>query len=86
MHVVRKQPASRIVRLTIDDVLRDGDQIPIRLGEPPSPVPEALARTLLELVDNRQNLNSAPNPASRWLFPGKRAGQPLHPEHPRCRT
>jgi hypothetical protein len=72
------QPASRIVRLTIDDVLRDGDQILIRLGEPPSPVPEALAGILLELVDNRQNLNSATNPASRWLFPGKRAGQPLH--------
>jgi integrase len=72
------QPASRIVRLTIDDVLRDGDQTLIRLGVPPSPVPEALARTLLELVDDRQNLNSATNPGSRWLFPGQRAGQPLH--------
>ncbi len=73
------QPASRIVRLTIDDVLRDGDQILIRLGEPPSPVPEALAGILLQLVTNRQNTTSATNPSSRWLFPGKRAGQPLHP-------
>lgn len=72
------QPASRIVRLTIDDVLQEGDQVLIRLGEPPSPVPEALAGILLQLVDNRQNMNSATNPGSRWLFPGKRAGQPLH--------
>jgi integrase len=73
------QPASRIVRLTIDDVLQEGDQVLIRLGEPPSPVPDALAGILLQLLDNRQNMNSAANPSSRWLFPGKRAGQPLHP-------
>jgi hypothetical protein len=58
------QPASRIVRLTIDDLLRDGHQVLIRLGEPPSPVPEALARILLELVGNWQDLNSATNPAT----------------------
>ena len=25
-------------------------------------------------------MNTATNPGSRWLFPGRRAGQPLHPE------
>jgi hypothetical protein len=25
-------------------------------------------------------MNTATNPNSRWLFPGRRAGQPLHPE------
>jgi hypothetical protein len=25
-------------------------------------------------------MNTAANPNSRWLFPGKRAGQPLHPK------
>jgi hypothetical protein len=44
------QPASRIVRLTIDDLLRDGDQVLIRLGEPPSPVPEAFARICRRLL------------------------------------
>jgi hypothetical protein len=73
------QPASRIVRLTTDDILRDGDQVLIRLGEPPSPVPEALAGILLQLVDNQQDPTSAANPGNRWLFPGHRAGQPLHP-------
>jgi hypothetical protein len=73
------QPVTRIVRLTVDDVLRDGDQVLIRLGEPPSPVPAPLGDLLLELADNRQNTNSAASPSNRWLFPGTRAGQPLHP-------
>jgi hypothetical protein len=25
-------------------------------------------------------MNTATNPDSRWLFPGRRAGQPMHPE------
>jgi hypothetical protein len=33
------QRVSRIVRLTIDDVITDDDQALLRLGEPPSPVP-----------------------------------------------
>ncbi len=68
------QPVSRIVRLTIDDITsRDGDVF-IRLGDPPTPVPEPFATLLLQLLDNRE----AP-PDCRWLFPGHRAGsgQPL---------
>ncbi|MGV9383412.1 hypothetical protein ACWDRB_46885 [Nonomuraea sp. NPDC003707] len=34
------QPISRILRLTLDDLTRDGDQALLRLGDPPSPVPE----------------------------------------------
>jgi hypothetical protein len=34
---------------------------------------------LLSLAASRQNMNTATNPASRWRFPGRRAGQPLHP-------
>lgn len=29
--------------------------------------------------DARPNLTTATNPGSEWLFPGRRAGQPLHP-------
>jgi len=72
------QPVSRIVRLTIDDIIRDGEQVLIRLGDPPAPVPEPFAALLLQLAVSRQNTNTATNPASRWLFPGRRAGQPLH--------
>ncbi|MGW2651635.1 hypothetical protein ACWC2T_43890 [Streptomyces sp. NPDC001393] len=72
---------SRIVRLTLDDVIRDGDTVLLRLGEPPSLVPAPAADLLLEHISNRGNMNTATNRASRWLFPGRRAGQPSRPDH-----
>ncbi|MFG2987175.1 hypothetical protein ACGFYQ_39045 [Streptomyces sp. NPDC048258] len=75
------QPVSRIVRLTVDDVIRDGTTVLLRLGEPASPVPALVAALLLEHIANRDNMNTATNPASRWLFPGRRAGQPAGPGH-----
>jgi integrase len=74
------QPPSRIVRLTIDDIIRGEDgQILLRPGDPPAPLPEPFTTLLLQLAASRQNMNTATNPGSRWLFPGRRAGQPLHP-------
>jgi hypothetical protein len=73
------QPASRIVRLTVDDITRDGDEVLLRLGDPPVPVPEPFAALLLAAAAQRSNMTTATNPDSRWLFPGRRAGQPLHP-------
>lgn len=74
------QPLSRVVRLTVDDVIHDGDQVLLRLGEPPSPVPAPVADLLLSWIPSRDNMNTATNHDSRWLFPGRRAGQPMHPE------
>ncbi|MGW4848300.1 hypothetical protein [Nocardia brasiliensis] len=74
------QPLTRVVRLTIDDVIHDGDLVLLRLGEPASPVPEPVAEILLAWIDSRTNMNTATNRDSRWLFPGRRAGQPMHPE------
>jgi hypothetical protein len=74
------QPLTRIVRLTIDDVIQDGDQVLLRLGKPASPVPEPVAELLLAWINSRTNMNTATNRDSRWLFPGRRAGQPMHPE------
>jgi hypothetical protein len=51
----------------------------IRFGEPPTPVPEPFAVLILRLRDQRPNMRTATNPNSRWLFPGRRANQPLHP-------
>ena len=73
------QPISRIVRLSVDDIVRDGDDVFLCLGDPPSPVPQPFAELLVRLAGDRQNMNSAANPTSRWLFPGRRAGQPLNP-------
>ena len=74
------QPLSRVVRLTLDDVTRADQQTLLRLGEPPSPVPEPLAELLFRWIASRDNMNTATNHACRWLFPGRRAGQPLHPD------
>ena len=76
------QPATRIVRLTIDDITHAADgQVFIRFGEPPTPVPEPFATLLLQATTQRDNLQTATNPGARWLFPGRRAGQPLHASH-----
>jgi hypothetical protein len=71
------QPLSRITQLTIDDVIRDGDQVLLRLGDPPSPAPGPVAALPLEYLGQRSNMATATNRESRWLFPGRRAGQPL---------
>lgn len=74
------QPLSRIVRLTLDDVIKDADAVWLRLGDPPSPVPGPVAELLLAWAEQRTNMNTATIRESRWLFPGRRAGQPIHPE------
>lgn len=73
------QPLSRIVRLTLDDVIRDDDQVLLRLGDPPSPVPGPVADILLAWIGSRDNMNTATNRNSPWLFPGRQAGQPMNP-------
>ncbi|MFD6044360.1 hypothetical protein ACFWG7_24025 [Streptomyces koyangensis] len=75
------QPLTRIVQLTVDDVLHDGETTLLRLGEPASPVPAPVAALLLAYIQDRDNMNTATNQASRWLFPGRRAGQPARPDH-----
>jgi hypothetical protein len=73
------QPATRIVRLTLDDLTHaDDGSVFIRFGQPPTPVPEPFATLLLQATAQRDNLQTATNPDARWLFPGRRAGQPLH--------
>lgn len=41
-------------------------------------MPEPFATLLVELIDHRPNMNTATNPGARWLFPGRRARQPLN--------
>ena len=35
--------------------------------------------TIGDWINERDNMNTATNPNSRWLFPGRRTGQPMHP-------
>ncbi len=74
------QPVTRIVRLSIDDVQWNDDGVTLNLGDPPTPVPEPLAKLLGAYIQQRPNMTTATNPDSRWLFPGRRAGQPMHPD------
>jgi hypothetical protein len=72
------QPVRRLVRLTVHDVQHDGDQVTLLLGDPPTPVPEPFAKLLLGYIrDGRPNRPVGTLPASDWLFPGRRAGQPM---------
>ena len=73
------QPATRIVRLRISDIIVNDGTTTICFGDPPTPVPEPVARLLQGYLANRINLDAATNPGSHWLFPGQRAGQPIHP-------
>jgi hypothetical protein len=72
------QPVTRIVRLTINDINSHGNVTTLHLGDPPSPVPEPLARILQDYLHDRPSLTTANNPESRWLFPGHRPNQPIH--------
>jgi len=45
------QPVSRLTRLTVDDVIVEGDQVLLGLSDPPSPVPEPFADLLLNYMD-----------------------------------
>lgn len=71
------QPLTRILKLTLDDVLDDNGELSIRLGEPPIPIPEPFASLLRQHLEQRLNLTTATNRDARWLFPGRRAGQPM---------
>lgn len=80
------QPLSRITRLTTDDVSFDEqDRMLIRLGNPPVPVPAPFDQIIADHLAARPHLTTAANPHSNWLFPGRRAGQPMHPTSIRAR-
>ncbi|MCY9785704.1 hypothetical protein KIK06_17600 [Nocardiopsis sp. EMB25] len=71
------QPLSRICRLTLDDLVEEDKRLSIRFGDPPAPVPEPFADLLRDFAARRPNLTTATKPGARWLFPGRRAGQPM---------
>ncbi|MEW2257877.1 hypothetical protein [Streptomyces sp. NPDC047869] len=72
------QPVSRIVRLTIDDVIGDETVVTVRLGDPPSPPPEPVAGLMRAYLQSRQHLPYASSRSSQWLFPGRQPGQPMN--------
>jgi hypothetical protein len=67
------QPVTRIMTLTIDDILDDENgAMTLRLGDPAAPIPEPFATLVRRQLAQRTASNT-----NRWLFPGRRPGQPL---------
>ncbi|MFI8913141.1 hypothetical protein ACIGW4_16240 [Streptomyces sp. NPDC053513] len=73
------QPVSRIVRLTTDDLTDDETTVTVRLGDPPSPLPEPAADLKRAYIQSRQHLPYASSRSAQWLFPGHQPGQPMNP-------
>lgn len=73
------QSLSKIVRLTLDDVIVNDDHVLLRLGSTGVELPEPVAALVTTfLADPRYRRNTAANPDTHWLFPGIKPGQPLH--------
>lgn len=60
-----RQPVSRLSRLTVHDVCDDNGQTFLRLGSPPTPVPDPFTAMLRELAANRSAIARSADPASR---------------------
>lgn len=67
------QPVARIMTITVDDIAVDENgSMLLRLGDPPAPLPEPFAALVQRLLAQRPA-----DTTNRWLFPGRRPGQPL---------
>ena len=80
--VLYAQPVARIARLAVDDIHDHTGRLTITFGKDHLEVPDPLAGLLRQLPWRRQTGPSgAVADADRWLFPGRQAGQPIHPSH-----
>lgn len=79
MLVLLGQPFTRIAALTLSDVVVEVEDVSVRLGEGFVPVPPPFAGMVTDLIAGRPNLNTASNPTSPFLFPGRSADKHLLP-------
>ncbi len=71
------QPIRRIVALRTEHVQVDSTSVRVLLGGDWIEVPEPLAELLRQHLHHRDNTNTAANPDSPWLFPGRMPGKSL---------
>lgn len=81
------QPLARISRLQLNDLTVDADgQLFITLDHDRVLMPDPLDGLLRRLPWRRQiGPSGVVDAADQWLFPGRQAGQPIHPDHLRVR-
>ncbi len=72
--VLYAQPLLRVLRLTVDDVVRTDDEVHLRLGDPPVPVPAPFDAILADYLDHRRNLTTS-NTGAAGSFPSINPGQ-----------
>jgi len=67
------QPLSRIVELKSEQlvVAPDGNVMLIDIGIDPLPIMPPFDQVFRALANTRPNMNTAANPTSQWLFPGR---------------
>lgn len=79
MLVLLGQPFTRIAAVMLTDIQVEGDEVHVRLGEGVVPIPQPFGGMVTELMARRPNLNTAINPTSPFLFPGRTVGKHLRP-------
>lgn len=79
MVLIYAQPLTRILALTVEDVVIDDDRVWLRLGRTPLELPDPLAELVATLArDPRGRARTAvARTTSRWLFAGMRVGHRL---------
>jgi hypothetical protein len=77
--LIYAQPLTRILGLTVHDVVIDEDRVCIRLGREPVELPEPLGQLTAELARYPAGRASTAIAGSKpaWLFQGMRVGEPL---------
>jgi hypothetical protein len=74
------QQLTRVVALTVDQVIVNHDGVYLTLGPNQTIIPEPLGALLIDLATNgRPHTGVGTAAHSPWLFPGLHPGRPLHP-------
>ncbi len=83
--VIYGQRLTNVAKLTVEDIIEEGGQIFLKLGNDALLIPAPLG-TFLQKLPWRRQIGVAGNlQSSNWLFPGRQAGRHQHPDHLRVR-
>jgi hypothetical protein len=69
------QPFTKTAALTLTDITVTNGETMTSIGIDPTPIPEPFAAVLQAQARNPNGRNTATNPQSPWLFPGRNAGK-----------
>lgn len=79
VHIRRPGEPLTAEEIDLRDRLQSRTTVTVRLGDPPSPLPEPVADLMRAYVQSCRHQPYASSRSSRWLFPGRQPGQPMNP-------